>query len=346
MTTPRPSTLPSVPTGTATGLPVLADERAAALVVEDAARRWAESARGRVAPFVDTHFTLLGSARLHKAALGLDILRAPVNVILSTATAGARASGAAARLVGARRAGAWLSRRTWFLETDVGREILFRVHDELLHLPAEIGDRRVERDALMEAILADPAVRLRLGMVLAALAERADDPQFKTRLTESLATYVGSRTAAAEMAGSLTLAAAGFAAYHQLTPGVVSLAAPLSATLAKSMALSGFWAGPWAGGLWYGMVGAPAASPLLVGTVALSLAAPVAVLTAFAGVVTDPVQRRLGLHRRRLATLVDVIERQVTGDPEAELKVKDFYVARLFDVLDVTAACWRLVSPR
>lgn len=333
-------------TTTTTALPALADDRPPARVVEEAARRWAEGARVRVEPFVDTHFTLLGSARLHKAALGLDILRAPVNVVLGVATAGAQATGAAARLVGAKQAGAWLGRRTWFLETDVGREILFRIHDELLHLPATVGDRRVSRDGIMEAILADPQVRLRLGALLAALSQRTDDAAFQERLTETLATYVGSRTAAAELAGNLSLAAAGFAAYHQLTPGVVSLAAPLSATLAKTMAVSGFWAGPWAGGLWYGMLGAPAASPLLVGSVALALAAPVAVLTAFAGVVTDPVQRRLGLHRRRLTTLVDVVERQLTGDREAELRVKDYYVARVFDVLDVTAACWRALGAR
>lgn len=327
-------------------LPALADDRPPARVVEDAARRWGGQARERVPAFVDTHFTLLGSARLHKAALGLDVLRAPVNVVLGVATAGARATGAAARLVGARQAGDWLGRRTWFLETDVGREILYRVHDELLHLPAAIGGRTVARDGLMDAILADPAMRLRLSVVLAALAERADDALFRARLTETLATYVGSRSAAAELAGNLTVAAAGFAAYHQLTPGVVSLAAPLSATLAKSLAVSGFWAGPGAGSLWYGLVGAPAASPLLVGSVAVALAAPVAVLTAFAGVVTDPLQRRLGLHRRRLTTLVDVIERQVTGDQEAQLRVKDFYVARVFDLMDVTAACWRVLAPR
>ncbi|MCA1941499.1 MAG: hypothetical protein LDL26_10910, partial [Caenispirillum bisanense] len=72
-------------TTTTTALPALADDRPPARVVEEAARRWAEGARVRVEPFVDTHFTLLGSARLHKAALGLDILRAPVNVVLGVA---------------------------------------------------------------------------------------------------------------------------------------------------------------------------------------------------------------------------------------------------------------------
>lgn len=333
-----------MPMPAAAGLPATLDTRSAELLVEGAVHRWADGARERVPPFIDRHFTLTGSARLHKAALGPDVLRAPVNVALGAATAGARASGALAKVVGARRAGDWLARRSWFLETDVGRELMFRIHDELLHLPAAIGDRTVDRDGLFTALLDDPAVRLRLAVMLEALGQRLDEPGFRERLTETLAAYVGSRTAAAEMAGNLTLVAAGFLAYHQLTPGVVTLAGPVSASLAHAIAVSGFWAGPWAGGVWYGLVGAPAAAPLLTGAVAVGLMAPLAVLTAFAGVVTDPVQRRLGVHRKRLTRMVDTLEQQMAGDDEAYMVIRDHYVARAFDIWDLSAACWRLAS--
>ena len=41
------------------------------------------SRREKVDAFVQRHFTWPGTLRLHSAALGLDILRAPVNVVLS-----------------------------------------------------------------------------------------------------------------------------------------------------------------------------------------------------------------------------------------------------------------------
>ena len=45
-----------------------------------------EAARARLAlvdAFVQRHFTWPGTLRLHRAALGADILRAPVNVLMS-----------------------------------------------------------------------------------------------------------------------------------------------------------------------------------------------------------------------------------------------------------------------
>lgn len=340
MTTETPA-----PPADSTTLPVPLDLPTAERMVADAAHVWAREARARVPDFVDRHYTLVGSARLHRAALGADIARAPVNVALGAATAGARLSGVLAKAVGARQAGDWLARRSWFLETDVGRDILFRLHDELLMLPGEVGGRRVTRDALFDALLAEPEMRQRLAATLQAVGARLDDPNLRRRLTETLSAYVGSRSAASDLAGALTMAAAGFAAYNQLTPGLLSLASPLSASLAHGLAVSGFWAGPWAGGLWYGMVGAPAAGPLLTGSVALGLAAPMAVVAAFSGVVTDPVQRRLGLHQRRLRRTIDTLERQIAGDDRVHLAVRDHYVARVFDVWDITAACWRAVTP-
>jgi hypothetical protein len=46
-------------------------------------RRGAVFRRARVRPFVDQHFSLLGSAAIHRAALGWDILRAPANILLA-----------------------------------------------------------------------------------------------------------------------------------------------------------------------------------------------------------------------------------------------------------------------
>jgi len=68
-----------------------------------------------------------------------------------------------------------------------------------------------------------------------------------------------------------------------------------------------------------------------------------AAVAAFAGLVTDPVQRRLGLHQRRLLRLVDALERQ-TADPSAPAyAVHDHYAARVLDLFDWLACAHRLV---
>jgi hypothetical protein len=68
------------------------------------------------------------------------------------------------------------------------------------------------------------------------------------------------------------------------------------------------------------------------------------VLSAFAGIITDPLQRRVGLHQRRLERFVDALERQwVDGSGETYV-VRDHYAARLFDFLDLLAGAWRLAQ--
>ena len=60
-----------------------------------------------------------------------------------------------------------------------------------------------------------------------------------------------------------------------------------------------------------------------------------AIATAFAGIISDPLQRALGLHRRRLAALVDSLEGAFRRTDDAGFVAYDLYVARLLDLGDV-----------
>ena len=163
--------------------------------VRDGLARYFADRRARVAPFVDAHFALAGALRLHRAALGWDIARAPLNLALAAPQVGVRLIGigmrrglAAARL-GARLAGVTLQRRT-----DVARALAWHLHAELLELPYCDGQRVVTRDALAEAILADPGLNAALHAQLAAIAERGGDPGWRAALAHAMAEYTGSRS--------------------------------------------------------------------------------------------------------------------------------------------------------
>lgn len=65
------------------------------------------------------------------------------------------------------------------------------------------------------------------------------------------------------------------------------------------------------------------------------LALAFSLLSAFAGIVADPVHRPLGIHRRRLRRLVAAIERNLRGDGPERFVVRDHYIARILDVADL-----------
>jgi hypothetical protein len=65
-------------------------------------------------------------------------------------------------------------------------------------------------------------------------------------------------------------------------------------------------------------------------------------LAAFSGVVTDPLQRRLGLQRRRIERLLLILEVELLGETGRNRIMRDHYVARLvFDIFDLIALAMR-----
>ena len=63
--------------------------------------------------------------------------------------------------------------------------------------------------------------------------------------------------------------------------------------------------------------------------------AAMAIVTSFTGIITDPIQAKLGIHKKRLNKFIDSIERELMGQGGSKLEIKDQYVARVFDILDL-----------
>jgi hypothetical protein len=56
---------------------------------------------------------------------------------------------------------------------------------------------------------------------------------------------------------------------------------------------------------------------------------------AFSGVIFDPAQAAVGLHRRRLYKLLDHLQRDVTLSTQSSFRPKDRFVARILDMFDM-----------
>lgn len=310
--------------------------------VEAGIRRYCADRRTRIPAFVDRHFSLRGAAALHRAALGWDVLRTPFNLTMAAPAAGLHLAAAGARRLGGNRAARALSSRRLLLPTAVARRTEWLIHTELLELPCRIGDHISTRDALAEAIMAEPAVRGVLEQPLAVIARRGSDPAFQTQIERMLAEYAVTRGAAAEIATALTSLGTGALTLEKLTPGFVSFGPALASMAAQQAAISSFPLGAGLGSLWYGLFPVSPA-PLLAFGLSGGLLMIGAVLSAFAGIVTDPVQRQMGLHQRRLRRMIDAMERQMLDPAAPGYAVLDRYVARLIDVFDVVTAVCRLL---
>ncbi len=325
-------------------LAAVADDRAepaedalGRLIVDEAVARYCAARREKIASFVDRNFSLLGALRLHKKALGWDLLRAPTNLTLSAPHLAARVSAGLARRAGVTPAADWLDRRRFFLQTDVARELEWRLYTELLELPIRQDERNATRDALAEEILHDPRIEAGCATAPRSPAQRE---AFRAWLAGTARTYEGTRVSAADLANALLSAGAGALAFKKLTPGMMSLGPAAAQVLVQKAAIAGFPLGGGAGALWYGFFPTAAPAALSIGLTGGIMAAG-AMLSAFSGIVTDPIQRRLGLHQRRLHRLIACLERELTGGGESRFVVRDHYVARTLDIIEALGLAWR-----
>lgn len=311
-------------------------------MVRRAIARYVAARHARVDAFVDANFSLLGALRLHRHALGRDLLRAPANVALVLPYLALQLAGAGLRRLGARRAARWLQSRKLFLDTEVARELTFRVHRDLLELPYADGTRQTETDALARTVLEDPWLA-GSAAALAGLPERLNDPAVQARLRTMLATYAGARSAAADLFNNALLASTGAALFQKLTPGAFTLGPVLAGAIAQQAAVASFPLGAGLGSLWYAWFPVAPSAGLLLGATG-GLMAATAVTAALAGTISDPIQRALGVHRARLHRLIDALGRELQGDSEAAFRVRDHYIARIFDLVDLARAGSRALS--
>ena len=340
------------------GLPPVPTSADAAVIVDDAVARYCASRRERLTAFVDRHYSFRGALRVHGQAFGWDLLRAPANLALALPQLALLSAGLAGRTAARRldvrravrveRLAHWLTHRNLFLRTDVAAEVEWLLYTDLLELPYRQvhptqGERIHTRDAIAEAILDDPRVDGALRASVMAIGHRARDPGFHARLADVVAVYVGSRVAASDIATSLVSIGVGALTARQFTPGMLTLGPAVAGAIAKHTAIASFPLGAGVGGLWYGAFPVTA-GPLLVAGVTGGLFMTAASVTAFAGILADPVQRKFGIHRRRLSKLLRTIERELTNKGPMSLTLRDHYAARLLDLFDLLRSAQRLAQ--
>jgi len=241
------------------------------------------------------------------------------------------------RRAGWRGAADSLSRRRILLRTSVARQVEVLIVTDLLELSLDEGAAARDRSALARAVLVAPQSR-------EMIRTRASAPLAEAlcqRISGALGEYAGTRSAVAEMTTTLCVFVVGTLAFQALTPGMISMAPGVADAMARTNAIASFPLGQTLDGMWYGMFAADA-SPWLVGAAAAGLVMLGSVVAAFAGVLADPVQIHLGIHRRRLGRLLDTMEEEFLGRDDRPFVAPQHFFARRRDLWDAVSSAFRI----
>lgn len=293
--------------------------------------------RDNVAAFVQRHFTWPGTLHLHSAALGLDILRAPVNVVLSPILVLARIAAWICRKLRLARVANWLIARRLLLRTAVSARVEAAILNELLDVPPSIDKGIPDRASMSRAILAAPRFRemIRSRGTVAEAQATAD------RIIGAVGDYTATRSSIAEFTTGLVTLVIGAIVFQALTPGMISMAPDVAQAVSYDNAIADFPLGAPLGGVWYGLFPVGPSRGLIAGTVA-GLMFLGSVIAAFAGIFADPLQARLGIHQRRLMRLFDTLDAELGGARNKPFAAQEHLLPRAFDLWDAAVSVLRV----
>ena len=302
--------------------------------VDQGIEAYITSRRARISLFIHQHFSFRGALALHRKTFGRDVYKYPVNLMWGLPVA--LVTGAADLLdkAGATRTAQWLHRMPRGMPTALHQELQWLLYTELLELPYAQEGRASHRDALLEHILADPRIAALCDEYLTHLHGVAEQPAFRAALERHLAEYGKTRGAVSELAGSLLHLAAGYAALSKATPGALSVGTAAATAIAQHLAIANFWLGSTVGAWYYAVFPVTASAGLVAATTGALLAAG-GVVTALAWLVLDPLLATTGIHRRRLDRFVTALGEELRGGRGGAYRVRDHYIARVFDVLEL-----------
>jgi hypothetical protein len=260
-------------------------------------------------------------------ALGWDMLRAPINLLWAPVYAVV----CLLKILVPKRTGLmWLHG----LANRVPAGWTTRVQQHISHLVLVDLLNNGQQGSILEGYLIEALEEVYERHTCKPVDHQRFSALIEPLIADALSQYRMTRTASADITNSILCTVLGAFALQKFTPGGIGLGVVLATMLAATLATHNFILGETLGG-WYYSWFPPEPSLATMASVMVSVMGSLAAFAAFSGVIFDPAQAAVGLHRRRLHKLLDHLQRDVTLSAQSSFRPKDQFVARILDMFDM-----------
>ena len=289
--------------------------------------RYFDDCRARIPAFIDRHFHYPGALTTNRVALGWDMLRAPINLLWAPAYA---LVCLLKILLPKRTSLMWLHG----LANRVPAGLTTQVQQHISHLVLVDLLNNGQQSSILERYLIEALEEVYERHTCKPIDHQRFSTLIEPLVADALSQYRMTRTASADITNSILCTVLGAFALQKFTPGGIGLGVVLATMLAATLATHNFILGETLGG-WYYSWFPPEPSLATMASVMVSVMGSLAAFAAFSGVIFDPAQAAVGLHRRRLHKLLDHLQRDVTLSAQSSFRPKDQFVARILDMFDM-----------
>lgn len=294
-------------------------------LIGQAVHSYFSDCQARVPAFVNNHYRYPGAWQTNRQALGLDLLRAPLNLFWAPVYGLISILRFGCQAVGYEKLARLLGRIPDGFTTRVQRYLARQLSDDLLRL--HCPDHSLEAHITLK-------LTAHFGQLHSGKREReAFFHGAAAIVNEALQQYRVTRTASSDITNTLASTLLGAAAFNKFTPGGIGIGFLLAAIIARHQAENHFIFGKTLGKFYY-HVFAPDPSWQLTTIALTSVLVLLACFASFSGLLTDPVQAHLGIHRRRLRKMLTHLEKDFLARAGNSFRPKDQYIARILDLFD------------
>lgn len=264
--------------------------------LEECIEKYILERRLQIQPFVERHFSIQETFEIQKNFFWADLLFNPLNALWSVPYLFTKKIVESLDKVG------WSQLTPHFMRLPSGFKTQYQSEIESLIVKEVLGGDSAENGLYLE---------MRGHPVLAPLLndKRFSNREYTGAVEIQLAMHSNStsRMMLSDLAGSLLTLTAGWLFFGDHSLGVLGLGDRLARKLARDRAVSDFFLGEGLGTAFYRIFPPqPTVMQLVLATGIVGL-----MLTVFshvAGILTDPLRKKLGLHDKKLHALLDDLE--------------------------------------
>lgn len=254
--------------------------------------------------FINQHFSLAETFEIQKKYIPLDFLLTPVNALWSIPYLSLKKSIETADKMGWTRLSPFMDKVPSGFKTGYQKSVEKLLLEEL-----------IKPELLLKRLHDHPVI----GPQLASHQVHLNDVQIRKEMIKEIEKHTSGQAMISDLCSSLLALLAGWIYFGDKNLGVLDLGSRIAKKMAREKAASGFFLGEKLGHTFYGYFPpAPTKTQVVLATVAVGCV--LTVISVLVSAMSDPLRKKLGLHRKKLTVLVENLEEKLFLQIKKEIK--------------------------
>lgn len=260
--------------------------------LDECIEHYIEERRNHVGGFIQRHFSIHETLQIQKKSFPVDLIFIPINALWSIPYLSIKKLVETLDKIGVAQFNSVLERLPSGIKTGYQKEVELLIANELL-----------DCDSLIKTIEAHPI----LQKVFTSGQLATMTAQTRRELNEEIEKYSSSQSLISDLSSSLMTLSLGWFLFGDRTLGVLDIGNKIARKMAHDKAASGFFLGKNLGSAFYNTFPPePTRMQIFVATIGVGFF--LTGLSLFTSVMSDPLRKQLGLHRKKLNILIDNLE--------------------------------------